>query len=96
MFENRVLRRIVQSTRDELTGKWRKLDTVNLYSSLNTIRVIKPRRMTWPGHAARMGESRCVYRILMGKPEGKRPLGRPMLRWEDNMKMYLQEVGWDV
>ena len=86
------------SKRDELTGEWRKLDNkeLNLYSSLNIIRVIKRRRMTWPGHAARMEERRDVYKILMGKPEGERPLGRPRLRWEDNIKMYLQEVGWDV
>ena len=63
------------------------------YSSPNIVRVIKSRRMRWAGHVARMGEGRDVYRILMGKPEGKRPLGRPRRRWEDNIKMDLQEVG---
>jgi len=65
----------------------------DLYSSLNIIRVIKSRRMRWAGHVARIGERRGVYRILVRKPEGKRPLGRPRHRWEDNIKMGLQEVG---
>ena len=64
----------------------------DLYSSPNIVRVIKSRRMRWVGHVARMGESRGVYRVLVGKPEGKRPLGRPRRRWEDNIKMYLQKV----
>jgi hypothetical protein len=66
----------------------------DLYSSSNIVRVIKWRRMRWAGHVARMGEERGVYRVLVGKPEGKRPLGRPRRRWVDNIKMDLQEVGW--
>ena len=79
MFENRVLRRIFGPKRDEVTGKWRKLhnEEINdLYTSSNIIRVIKLRRMRWAEHVARMGEGRGVYRVLVGKPEGKRPLGR--------------------
>jgi hypothetical protein len=67
----------------------------NLYSSPNIIRMIKSRRMRWAGHVARMGEPRNAYRILVGKPEGKRPLGRPRRRWVDNIKMDLRETGWD-
>jgi hypothetical protein len=66
----------------------------DLYSSPNIIRVIKSRRMRWPGHVARMGEKRGAYGILVGRPEGRRQLGRPRRRWEDNIKMDLQEVGW--
>jgi hypothetical protein len=65
----------------------------DLYSSPNTFRMIKSRRMRWAGHVARMGENRGMYRVLVGKPEGKRPLGRPRRRWDDNIKMVLQEVG---
>ena len=65
----------------------------DLYSSPNIVRVIKSRRMRWAGHVARMGEERDVYRVLVGKPEGKRPLGRPRRRWVDNIRMDLQEVG---
>jgi hypothetical protein len=68
----------------------------NLYSSPSIIRVIKSRKMRWAGHAARMGERRNAYRNLVGKPEGKRPLGRPRRRWVNNIKMDLREVGWDV
>jgi len=96
VFENSVLRRIFGSKRDEVTGEWRKVHNKklnNLYSSPNILRVIKSRRMRWTGHVARMGEKRGVYRILIGKPEGKRPHGRPRRRWEDNIKMDLQEVG---
>jgi hypothetical protein len=67
----------------------------NLYSSPNIIRMIKSRRMRWAGHVAPMGEKRNVYRILVGNPEGKRPLGRPKRRWVDNIKMDLREMGWD-
>jgi hypothetical protein len=67
----------------------------NLYSSPNIVRVIKSRRMWWAGHVARMGERRGVYRVLVGRPEGKRPLGRPRRRWEDNIKMDLREMGID-
>ena len=96
VFENRVLRRIVGPTRDGVTGEWRKLHNEELndpYCSPNIVRVIKSRRMRWAGHVARMGERRGVYRVLVGKPEGKRPLGRPRRRWEDNIKMDLEEVG---
>ena len=96
VFENRVLRRIFEPKRDEVTGEWRKLhneDLNNLYSSPNILRVIKSRRMRWAGHVARMGEGRGVYRVLVGKPEGRRPLGRPRRRWEDNVRMDLREVG---
>jgi hypothetical protein len=97
VFENRVLRRIFGPKRDEATGEWRRLhneELNDLYSSQNIIRVIKSRRMRWARHVAHMGEKRGAYRILMGRPEGRRSLGRPRLRWEDNIKMYIQEVGW--
>jgi hypothetical protein len=93
VFENRVLRRIFGPKRDEVTGDWRKLhneELHNLYSSQNIIRMIQSRRTTWAGHVARMGEKRNAYRILVGKPEGKRSLGRPRRRWVDNIKI----VGW--
>jgi len=96
VFENRVLRRVFGSMRDEVTGEWRKLhneELRDLYSLTNIVRVVKSRRMRWAGHVARMGEARGVHRFLMGKPEGKRPLGRPRRRWEDNIKMDLREVG---
>jgi hypothetical protein len=79
-------------------GSWRKLhsdELHNLYSSPNIVRVIKSRRMRWVGHVAQMGEERGVYRVLVGRPEGKRPLGRPRCRWEDNIKMDLREIGID-
>jgi hypothetical protein len=97
VFENRVLSRIFGPTRDEVTGEWRKLhngELHNLYSSSDIIRQIKSKRMRWAGHVARMGEGRNVYRVLVGKPEGKRPLGRPRRRWEDGIKMDLGETGW--
>jgi hypothetical protein len=81
---------------DEVTGEWRRLhiEELNyLYCSPNIVRVIQSRRMRWAGHVARMGEVRVVYRVLVGKPEGKRQLGRPRRRWVDNIRMYLQEVG---
>ena len=96
MFENRVLRRIFGPKRDEVTGEWRKLhneELKDLYSLPNIVRVVKSRRMRWAGHVARMGEDRGVHRVLVGKPEGKSPLGRPRRRWEDNIKMDLQKVG---
>jgi hypothetical protein len=95
VFENRVLRRIFGPKRDEMTGGWRKLHNEELhclYSSPNIVRVIKPRRMRWAGHVARMGEVRGAYNILFGRPEGRRPLGRPRRRWEDKIKMGLREV----
>ena len=94
-FENRVLRRIFGPKRDEVTGEWRKLhneELIELCSSRNIVRVIKSRRMRLAGHVARMGERRGIYRVLVGKPEGKRPLGRSKRRWEDNIKMDLREV----
>jgi hypothetical protein len=97
VFENRVLRRIFGPKRDEVTGEWRKLhneELNGLYSVPNIVRVIKSRRMRWARQIARMGEGRGVHRVLVGKPEGKRPLRRPRHRWEDNIKMDLQEVGY--
>jgi len=96
VFGNRVLRGIFGPKRDEATGDWRKLhneELNDLYCSPNIVRVIKSRRMRWAGRVARMGERRGVYRVLVGKPEGKRSLGRPRRRWEDNIKIDLQEVG---
>jgi len=95
VFENRVLRRVFGSKRDELTEEWRKLhneELRDLYSLPNIVWVLKSRRMRWAGHVAHMGEGRDVHRVLVGKPEGKRPLGRPRRRW-DNIKMNLREVG---
>jgi hypothetical protein len=92
VFENRVLRTTFWPKRDEVRGESRKVhneELIDLYSSPNNIRVIKSRRMRWAGYATRMGESRSVYRVLMGKPEGKRSLGRLRRRWEDNIKMHL-------
>jgi hypothetical protein len=97
--ENRVLRRMFGPKRDEATGEWRKLHNEELhilYSSPNIIRQIKSRKMRWTGHVVRMGEERNVYRVLMGKPEGERPLGRPRRRWEDWIRMDLRETGWGV
>ena len=96
VFENMVLRRIFGLRRDEITGEWRRLhneELNDLYSSTNIERMIKSRRIRWAGHVARMGEERGVYRVLLGKPESKRPVGRPTRRWVDNIRMDLQEVG---
>jgi hypothetical protein len=90
-----VLRRIFGPKRDDVTGEWRKLhneELRDLYSSPSIIRITKSRRMRWAGHVARMGEKRNAYRLLVGKPEGKRPLGRPRRRWVDNSRMDLGEV----
>jgi hypothetical protein len=95
LLEDRVLRKIFGPKWDVVTGEWGRLHSEelnDLYSPPN-IRVIKSRRIKWTEHVARMGERRVVYRVLVGKPEGKRPLGRPRRRWEDNIKMNLQEVG---
>jgi hypothetical protein len=94
--ENRVLRRIFGLKSDELTGERRKMhngELHNLYSSPDIIRQIKSRSMRWAGHVARMGEGRNVYRVLVGKPDGKRPPERPRRRWEDGIKMDLREIG---
>jgi hypothetical protein len=87
-----VLRRVFGPKRDEVTGEWRKLhneEMNDLYSLPNIVQVVKSKRMRWAGHVARMGEDRGVYRVLVGKPEGKRPLERPSRRREDNIKMNL-------
>jgi hypothetical protein len=94
VFENMVLRRKFGPKRDEVKGEWRRLhnkELYALYSSPNIIRVIKSRRLRWAGHVACMGESKGAYRVLVGKPEGRRPLGRPRHRWEDNIKINLTE-----
>jgi hypothetical protein len=94
-----MLRRIFGPKRDEVTVECRILhneELNDLYSSPTIVRVIKSRRIKWTGHVARMGEMKGVYRVLVGKPEGKRPFGRPRCRWEDNIKMDLQEVGWGI
>jgi len=96
MSENMVLRRIFASRRDEVTGEWRRLhneELNDLYCSPNIVRVIKSRRMRWAGDVAHMSEEKDVCRVLVGKPEGIRPLGRPRRRWVDNIRMDLQEVG---
>jgi hypothetical protein len=98
LFENRVLRRIFGPKRDGVTGGWKlhNEELHSLYSSPSKIRIIKSRRMRWAGLVARMGEKRNVYRLLVGKPEGKRPLGRPIRRWIDNIMMDLLEIGLSV
>jgi hypothetical protein len=97
VFENRLLRRIFGPKKDEVTGEWRKLhneELHHLYSSPSIIRIMKSRSMRWAGHVARIGEKKNAYRLLVGKPEGKRPLGRPRRRCVDNIRMDLVEVGW--
>jgi len=96
VLENMVLRRIFGPRRDEVKGEWRRLhneERNDLYPSPNIVRVKKLRRMRWAGHVARIGEERGACRVLVGKPEGKRPLGRPRHRWVDNNRMDFQEVG---
>jgi len=95
VFENMVLRRIFGPRMEDVTGEWRRLhnELNDLYSSPNIVRVIKSRRMRLAGHVARMGEERGLYRVLVGKPEGKKPLGRPRRRWVDNIRTDLQKVG---
>jgi hypothetical protein len=95
VFENKVLRRIFGPKRDEVTGEWRRLhnkELYALYSSPSIIRVVKSRRLRWAGHVARMGERRGAYRALVGKPEGRRPLGRPRRGWRNSIKTNLREV----
>jgi hypothetical protein len=97
VFENRVLRRIFGTKRVHVMGEWRKLQSGelhNLYSSRDIIRQIKSRRIRWAGHVACMGEGRKVYRVLVGRPKVKRPLGRLRHRWEDGIRMDLREIGW--
>jgi hypothetical protein len=96
VFENRVLKGLFEPKRDEVKGEWRKLhneELRDLYSSPSIIRIIKSMRMRWAGHVARMGEKRNAYRLLVGKPEGKRPLERPRRRWVNNIRMDLGGVG---
>jgi hypothetical protein len=96
VFENRVLRGVLGPKRDEVTGEWRKLhkeELNDLYTLPNIVRVVKSRRMRWARHVARMGEERGLHKALVGKSKGKRPLGRPSRRWEDIIKMDIQEVG---
>jgi hypothetical protein len=95
VFENRVLRRIFGPEREE-DRSWRKLhkdEFLSLYSSLNIVRVIKSRKMMWAGHVAHVVERRGIYRVLVGRPEGKGPLGRPRHRWEDNIELDSREIG---
>jgi hypothetical protein len=97
VFEDRVLKRAFWPMRDEITGEWRKPHNGklnDLYYSPNIVRVIKSRRMRWTGQVSCTGERRGVNRVLVGKPEGKRPLGRPRHRWMDNIKLKIQEVGY--
>jgi hypothetical protein len=97
VFENRVLRRIFGPKGNEVTGEWRKLHNEELhilYSSPNIIKQIKSRKMRWAGHVACMGEGRNVYKVLIGKSEGKRLLARPRHRWEDGIRMDLGKIGW--
>jgi len=96
LYSQHQLGRVFGPKRDEVTGEWRKLhneELSDLYSLPNIVRVVKSRRMRWSGHVARMVEGRWVHRVLVGKPEVKRPLGRPRRRWEDNIKLDLQKVG---
>jgi hypothetical protein len=97
VFENRLLRRIFGPERIEVAEEWRRLHKKEIYAryfSPNTIQVIKSRRLRWAGLVARMRDRRGAYRVLVGKPKGRKPLGRPRLRWECNIKMDLREVGW--
>jgi hypothetical protein len=97
VFENRVLKRICGPKRDEVTGCWRKLHNEELhylYSSPNIVKITESRRIRWTGHVARMVEKKNAYRPLVGKPEGKRPLGRSRRRWVDNIKWILDRMGW--
>ena len=99
VFENSVLKRIFGPKRDKVTREWRKLhneELNDLYSSSSIVQVIKSRRLKWARHVVCMGKKRGLYRVLVGKLEGKRPLGRPRHRWEDNIKMHLQEVGYGL
>jgi hypothetical protein len=97
VFQNRVLREIFAPKRDEVTGELSKLHNEELhilYASPDIIRQIKSKRIRWAGHVARMGEERKAQKVLVGKLEGKRPLGRPRRRWDDGIRMYLRDTGW--
>jgi hypothetical protein len=97
VFQKSVLRKIFGPKMEE-DGSWRKLhndELHSLYSSPNVFRVIKSRKMKWVGHVAHMGEGRGVYMVLVRRPEGKRPLGRPRRKWEDNIELDLREIGID-
>jgi hypothetical protein len=97
VLENSVLKRMFGAKRDDVVGEWRKLHSEylrNLYSYRDIIRQIKSRRMRWTGHVARMREERQVYKLLVGKPEGKKPLGKQRHRWQDGIRMDLREIGW--
>ena len=95
MFENKVIKKIFGAMREEITGELRKIHNTELHAlySFNIIRNLKSRRLRWAGHMEHMEQSRNAYRVLVGKPKGKRPLGRPIRRWEDNINMGLWEVG---
>ena len=98
VLENKVLRKIFGAKGDKITGEGRKLNNAELHalhSTPNIIRSLKSRLLRWAGHVACMDQSRNAYRVLVGKPDDKRPLGRPRHRWEDNNKMDLREVGCD-
>ena len=97
MFENEVIKKIFGAMREEITGEWRKIHNTELHAlySFNIIRNLKSRRLRWAGHMEHMEQSRNAYRVLVGKPESKRTLGRPRRRWEDNIKMDLRKVGCD-
>jgi hypothetical protein len=97
VFENRVLRRIFGPRRDEVTRTWKKLhneELRELYPSPSIIRMITSRSMRWAGHVTRIGKKRNAYSLLVGKPDGKKPLGRPRRRWVDNIRMDLGEIEW--
>jgi hypothetical protein len=96
VFEKRLLRRLFGPKKNEVTGDWKKLHSEefsDLYSLPNIVRVVKSKRMRWAVHVALIGEGRGVYRVLVGKPDGRRPLGRPRSRWGNKIKMDLQELG---
>ena len=95
MFENKIHRKILGAMRDEITGEWRTLHNAELYELYSLPNIIRNLKSRLAGHVACMEQFRNVYRVLVGKNEGKRPLGRPRHRWEDNIKMDLREVGFD-
>jgi hypothetical protein len=97
VVENRVLRNIFGPERDEVMGRWREPhneELCDLYTSPSIIRIIKSKRMMWAGHVAQIREKRIMYRLFIGNPDGKRPLGRSKRKWVDNVKMDVVEIGW--